>query len=48
MTYIWRRRDTHTSFWLENPKERQLARRKNRRLDNYKMQLKETGWNGMG
>jgi len=44
---MWRRRDIHTSFWLKNLKERQLARRKLRWLDDYKMQLKETGWNGM-
>jgi len=47
MTYVWRRRDVHTSFSFENLKERQLARRKLRRLDNYKTQLKEAGWNGM-
>jgi hypothetical protein len=34
-------------FWLENLKVRQLARRKRRRQDNYKMQLNETGWNFM-
>jgi hypothetical protein len=39
---------THSGFWWESRKETDQVRLSRRWVDNIKMDLRETGWGGMG
>jgi hypothetical protein len=41
------RRGMHIGYWWESQKERLLGRPRRRWMDNIKMDLRETGWDGM-
>jgi hypothetical protein len=41
------RRGIHVGYWWESKKERPLGRPKRRWVDSIKIDLRETGWDGM-
>jgi hypothetical protein len=40
----WERREMHTKFWLENPKEEPLGRSRHIWEDNIRMDLRKIRW----